>query len=337
MYRRDFLKQGAAALAVSRFPRYVEQLADTRKRVGLIGTGWYGKSDLLRLIQVAPVNVVSLCDVDKRMLSDAADLVATRQASKQKPRTYSDYREMLAREGPRHRAHRHARSLARAADDRSGQVRRSTSGCRSRSASTSSKGRRCSRRRGNTSAWSRSGCSAAARRTWSAPATASSAKGILGTIGLVEICCYYHMRATENPPDTAPPENLDYEMWTGPGTDAALQQAGAPERLARVHGVRQRHRRRHVRAHARHGALDDGPRHADAHRFVGRDTDRQGEQGQHHGFAGRDVRLPQPPGGLDAPFVRGGARSEVSVGRDLLRRQGNAQGWRDGLRLRPLG
>ena len=40
--------------------------------------------------------------------------------------------------------------------------------------------------------------------------------GALGKIGLVEIYCYYHMRATENPPDTAPPPNLDYEMWTGP-------------------------------------------------------------------------------------------------------------------------
>ena len=41
-------------------------------------------------------------------------------------------------------------------------------------------------------------------------------EGKLGKIGLVEIYCYYHMRATENPPDTAPPSNLDYEMWTGP-------------------------------------------------------------------------------------------------------------------------
>jgi predicted dehydrogenase len=41
-------------------------------------------------------------------------------------------------------------------------------------------------------------------------------EGKLGKIGLVEICCYYHMRATENPPDTTPPPNLDYEMWTGP-------------------------------------------------------------------------------------------------------------------------
>ena len=90
MDRRDFLKTSAAALAFSGMPAYAEQLADTRKRVGLIGSGWYGKSDLLRMIQVAPVNVVSLCDVDRRMVDAAADLVATRQASKQRPRTYAD-------------------------------------------------------------------------------------------------------------------------------------------------------------------------------------------------------------------------------------------------------
>jgi predicted dehydrogenase len=41
-------------------------------------------------------------------------------------------------------------------------------------------------------------------------------EGRLGTVGLVEVYCYYHMRARGNPPDEAPPENLDYEMWTGP-------------------------------------------------------------------------------------------------------------------------
>ena len=40
--------------------------------------------------------------------------------------------------------------------------------------------------------------------------------GKLGKIALVEICCYWHMRATGNPPDTDPPPYLDYEMWTGP-------------------------------------------------------------------------------------------------------------------------
>ena len=41
-------------------------------------------------------------------------------------------------------------------------------------------------------------------------------EGKLGTIGLVEIYCYYRMRATASPPDAAPPPELDYEMWTGP-------------------------------------------------------------------------------------------------------------------------
>ena len=96
MNRRHFLQAtGTAALALSAFPQYAAEFADARKRVGLIGTGWYGKIDLFRLIQVAPVEVVSLCDVDKRMLSDAADMVAERQVSKKRPRTYGDYREML--------------------------------------------------------------------------------------------------------------------------------------------------------------------------------------------------------------------------------------------------
>src|SRR5918911_4891585 len=95
MQRREFLKKTAAAFAASRLPASFPQSELPRKRVGLIGTGWYGKTDLLRMIQVAPVEVVSLCDVDKRMLSDAADLVATRQMSKKRPRTFSDYRQML--------------------------------------------------------------------------------------------------------------------------------------------------------------------------------------------------------------------------------------------------
>src|SRR6266705_415140 len=95
MNRRKFLKLGAASLAFSSLGGYAAEFAEQKKRVGLIGCGWYGKCDLLRLVQVAPVEVVSLCDVDKRMLSEAAELVASRQLSKKKPRTYGDWREML--------------------------------------------------------------------------------------------------------------------------------------------------------------------------------------------------------------------------------------------------
>src|SRR4029453_16705569 len=95
MHRRDFIKSTAAALALSRTPAYAGQLADTRKRVGLIGCGWVGKTHFLRLIQVAPVEVVSLCDVDKNMVAEAAEIVSTRQQSKQKPRTYGATRRTV--------------------------------------------------------------------------------------------------------------------------------------------------------------------------------------------------------------------------------------------------
>jgi predicted dehydrogenase len=215
MYRREFLQKSAAAFALSSLPRYTEQLADMRKRVGLIGTGWYGKTDLLRLIQVAPVDVVSLFDVDTRMLADAADLVASRQASKRKPRTYTDYREML-KERDLDIAiivtpdHWHALPMIEAV-------------------------------KSGADVWVQKPISvdivegqamlAAARKykkvvqvgmqRRSTPHLITARDRILrenrlGTIGLVEIYCYYHMRARQNPPDTQPPENLDYEMWTGP-------------------------------------------------------------------------------------------------------------------------
>ncbi|UCG49826.1 MAG: Gfo/Idh/MocA family oxidoreductase, partial [Phycisphaerales bacterium] len=98
--RRDFMKRSAAVslagLGAVMSRAYAAEPAP--KRVGLIGTGWYGKAAHLRLIQVAPVEVAALCDVDRKMLAEATEIVAGRQASKKKPHTYGDYREMLKRE-----------------------------------------------------------------------------------------------------------------------------------------------------------------------------------------------------------------------------------------------
>ena len=101
MNRRKFLQAGSAALALSalgsNFPVFA---ARNPKRVALIGCGWYGKSALLRLLQVSDAEVVALCDVDKKMLAEAAEIVSTRQKSKKRPRTYPDFRQMLKRERP---------------------------------------------------------------------------------------------------------------------------------------------------------------------------------------------------------------------------------------------
>jgi len=193
----------------------VEFAADKPLRVGLIGCGWYGKTDLLRMVQVSPVEVVSLCDVDRNMLADAAKLVASRQASKKEPRTYADYRKMLAEKDldavligtP---DHWHALPAIAAmqsgldvwcqkpisVDIAEGQAMLAAARKHKRVVQIGTQRR-------------------------STPHLIDARdkvvrEGKLGKVGLVEIYCYYHMRAEANPPDTAPPANLDYEMWTGP-------------------------------------------------------------------------------------------------------------------------
>src|ERR1044072_2745613 len=102
MTRRNFLKTtgaGAVALAVPT-PSLFAADVDRPLRVALIGCGWYGKTDLFHLIQVAPVEVVGLCDVDRQAAALAGDLVATRQPSKKKPPLFADYRKLLAEARP---------------------------------------------------------------------------------------------------------------------------------------------------------------------------------------------------------------------------------------------
>ena len=96
--RRRFLQGTSASIALSTLDASGLNVNNPAKtyRVALIGTGWYGKSDLFRLIQVASVEVVALCDVDKNMLEAAGKLVSQRQKSGKVPLLYGDYRKMLA-------------------------------------------------------------------------------------------------------------------------------------------------------------------------------------------------------------------------------------------------
>ena len=62
IHRRRFILDTSAALALAAFnPNSLNLFSQaTPRRVALIGTGWYGKSDLFRLMQVAPVDVVAI-------------------------------------------------------------------------------------------------------------------------------------------------------------------------------------------------------------------------------------------------------------------------------------
>jgi predicted dehydrogenase len=215
MDRRRFIQTGAFALALSRLPAYAAELADQKKRVGLIGTGWYGKADLFRLIQVAPVEVVSLCDVDRRMLADAAEQVASRQASKKKPRTYADYREMLKEKDldivliatP---DHWHALPMIAAVEAGADVYVQKPTAVDVVESQAMLAAARKHRRVVQVGTQRRSTPHIVEARDTIVK------EGRLGRVALVEIYCYYHMRATRNPPDGPAPEYLDYERWTGP-------------------------------------------------------------------------------------------------------------------------
>lgn len=215
MNRRQFLKTAAAGFALCTLPTYAADFADPKKRVGLIGSGWYGKCDLLRLIQIAPVDVVSLCDVDRQMLAAAADLVATRQLSKKKPRLYADYREMLKEKDldavliatPDHWHALPMIAAVQAGLDVYVQKPTSVDAVESLAMLAAARKHKCVVQVGTQ------------RRSTPHLIEARNEiikSGKLGKIAHAELCCYYHMRTRENPPETTPPDYLDYEMWTGP-------------------------------------------------------------------------------------------------------------------------
>jgi len=216
MNRRRFLQvSSAAGVALCAAGPFAARAQDQPKRVGLIGCGWYGKSDLCRLIQVAPVEVVSLCDVDSDMLSGAAELIASRQKSKKKPRLHKDYREMLAEKDldvvlvatP---DHWHALAMIAAVQSGADVYVQKPVSVDVREGQAMFSAARKHQRVVQVGLERRSTPHLMEARNDIVQA------GKLGTVGLVEICCYYHMRATQNPPDTDAPANLDYEMWTGP-------------------------------------------------------------------------------------------------------------------------
>jgi predicted dehydrogenase len=216
MQRRQFLRTGgSAALAFSALGRFEPALADTTLRVGLIGTGWYGKSALMRLLQVAPVEVASLCDVDSAMLEAAASLVASRQVSKKRPRTFGDYRRMLAERDldavlvstPDHWHALAAIEAMRAGADVYVEKPVSVDVVEAQAMVAAA------RRHGRVVQVNTQ------RRSTPHLVEARDdvvRAGRLGKVGLVEIYSYYPSESDPNPPDVAPPPTLDWEMWTGP-------------------------------------------------------------------------------------------------------------------------
>jgi predicted dehydrogenase len=216
MNRRHFLQASTLAALASSLGGFHVFGADPKPlRVGLIGAGWYGKSDLWRLIQVAPVEVVSLADPDTQMLAGAVEIAAQRQASKKQPRTYTDYRAMLKEKdldlvligSPDHWHALQAIAAMEAGADVYLQKPISVDVLEGEAILAAARKHRRVVQIG-TQRKSTPHLIAAKKQVIEA--------GLLGKISHVEMCCYYAMRANGNPPVQPVPDFLDYELWTGP-------------------------------------------------------------------------------------------------------------------------
>lgn len=215
--RRNFLKGASASVVLAGLSASGLGFLNAPKtyRVALIGTGWYGKSDLFRLMQVAPVEVVALCDVDKKQLEEAAKMVTDRQASRKTPRLYNDYRKLLDETKPEivligTPDHWHALMAIDAV--KSGAhvyVQKPISVDVLEGEAMVAAARKYNR------------VVQVGTQRRSTPHLIDAKKnivdaGLLGKVSHVEMCCYYHMRNNGNPPVQAVPDYFDYEMWTGP-------------------------------------------------------------------------------------------------------------------------
>ena len=215
--RRQLLKGAAATFTLSAlgFSSMGFDTPPKEWKVGLIGTGWYGKSDLFRLLQVAPVNVVSLCDVDANMLSQAGEMVSKRQKSGKVPALYANHEKMLAENkldivligSPDHWHALHAIDAIKSGAHVYVQKPVSVDVIEGEAMVAAAR------------KYNRVVQVGTQRR--STPHLIDAKKkiidaGLLGKISHVDMCCYYHMRANGNPAVQPVPEYFDYNRWAGP-------------------------------------------------------------------------------------------------------------------------
>lgn len=216
--RRRFLQSASAAAAFAALPSHgadALDIANKTRRVGLIGAGWYGKSDLWRLTQVAPVEILCVADPDQNQRAEAAKIASERQKSGKKPATYNDYRQMLKEHdldivligSPDHWHALHAIAAIESGADV--YVQKPVSRDVREGEAILDAARKHKR------------VVQVGTQRKSTPHLIDVKKqvveaGLLGKIGHVDLCCYYHMRANGNPPVQPVPDFLDYDLWTGP-------------------------------------------------------------------------------------------------------------------------
>lgn len=96
--RRSFIHHAALTSAAFGAVPLLGQKTDRKFRTAIIGSGWWGMNILGEAMKSGRAQVVAMCDVDQRVLDNAADEVQS--ASGAAPKKFRDYREMLEQTKP---------------------------------------------------------------------------------------------------------------------------------------------------------------------------------------------------------------------------------------------
>ncbi len=218
--RRRFLHQSSYALAAGAAtglsaPSLLASPAspNSRLNVGLIGCGGMGKGDLATFLRYDDIACPVVCDVDDKMLAEAAELVRGKRGKA--PDGVKDFRRVLERSD--------VDAIIVATPDH-WHALPTLLGCEAGKDVYVEKplGRTIAEGRAMVEAAARHGriCQMGAQRL-SSPTYAEAVEfvrsGKLGKVGLTRAWAYLDwINPIGNPPNASPPEGVDYDMWLGP-------------------------------------------------------------------------------------------------------------------------
>ncbi len=214
MKRRTFLSTLAttgAALAASR--RVSAEATTKPATVAIIGCGWFGPLVYDAFAKYFDVTCIALCDPDTTALAKTGEMIARHQ--KAVPRTFADFREMLAAAVPEIAListpdHWHALPAIAAMQAGADVILEKPISHDVIEGEAIVAAARKYKRVVQVNLQRRSTrCLAEARDRY-------LRSGRIGKLAMVETYSYLHGRSAAPVPESAPPTTLDYDLWTGP-------------------------------------------------------------------------------------------------------------------------
>jgi predicted dehydrogenase len=217
--RRQFI--GTSALGLSLGPAALADLSKSgdKIRVAVIGSGGMGRGNLATFLAFPDVECPVVCDVDEAMLARGAELVEQRRGKR--PDTVKDFRRVIDRKDvdavlistPDHWHALPTVYACQAGKDVYVEKPLATSIDEGRAMLEAA--RRHNRIVQMGTQW-RSG------QHWK-EAVEFVRTGKLGKVGLVRGWAHHDwLGDVGNPPDSAPPSNVDYDLWLGPAPQRAF-------------------------------------------------------------------------------------------------------------------